>query len=500
MQFTTLRFASPKSPAIMGVEQKSREAISVDANRCSLILKRLCALASCAVPVLAGVSAIPAGTIRHDRSDALYTELADDTAYQSVGSISWRQGGGAFAASGVLISNDWVLTAAHVVEGNNFQGGGITNLTFRVEGSTYSAQEWFTHPNWQSSNGDLDAGADIGLIQLQSTVRGVEPATLYEGRNERGKIGTIVGFGDTGTGLTGATESNDIKRAGKNVIDVVGRSYFGNDRLMATDFDNPNTGRDSSLGSRFPIDLEYSAARGDSGGGLFIEVGNEDQLAGIISYISALDFDIDSDYGDQSGFTRVSSLVGWIESVAGPLEVLFGDLNGDDLLTAADIDLLTDEIGFNTTDDFYDLNDDGSVDMVDRTYWVEEIFQTYLGDANLDGSVDELDFENLHANMFFFNTGWTDGDFNGDGNTDVADFNLWNDNRGLVGSPPAFASVPEPHGIWLAFYGLAAVLRRRSSVFSLQSSVSHYPHRAAPRPCHVVAAGRRTKREATPAR
>lgn len=423
----------------------------------------LCALAFCAVPLLCGVSLIPAGTIRHDRSDSLYTELADDPAFQSVGSISWRQGlGGGFTASGVLISNDWVLTAAHVVEGNDLQGSGITNMTFRVDNSTYSAIEWFTHPNWQLTNGDLDAGADIGLIRLRSNVRGITPATLYEGRSEQGKTGTIVGYGSTGTGLTGAIESNNVKRAGKNVIDVVGRPYFGNDRLMATDFDNPSTGFDSSLGSRTPLDLEYSAGSGDSGGGLFIDVGNETQLAGITSYISALDFVVDSDYGDQSGFTRVSSLISWMESVAGPLDVLLGDLNGDDLLTADDINLLTREIGFNTTNDFYDLNDDGSVDLTDRTYWVEEIYQTHLGDANLDGSVDELDLENWQSNLFFFNTGWTDGDFDGDGNTDIADFNLWNDNRGLVGSPPAFASVPEPNGIWLTLFGLVSLLRRRS--------------------------------------
>ena len=91
----------------------------------------------------------------------------------------------------------------------------------------------------------------------------------------------------------------------------------------------------------------------------------------------------------------------------------------------------------------------------------EEIYQTHMGDANLDGSVDERDLENWRSNLFFFNTDWSAGDFNGDGNTDAADFNLWNDNRGLVGSPPAFASVPEPNGIWLALCGLVPLLRRR---------------------------------------
>ncbi len=432
----------------------------MDATRCSLILARVCS-AVCATLLFQTAQFGHAGTIRHDRADELYTELANDPAFQSVGSITWREGFSAFEASGVLISDDWVLTAAHVVEGDDFQGTGITNLTFRIEGRNYSAADWFTHPDWQSSRGDLDAGADIGLIQLHSSVLRVTPATLYEGRNEQRQTGTIVGFGATGTGLTGAVKDNSVRRAGQNVVDVVGRPYFDTDRLLAVDFDNPSTGRDSSFGSRFPIDLEYSAGPGDSGGGLFMEVGNEMQLAGITSFISASDFDIDADYGDVSGFTRVSSFTGWIESVAGSLNVLQGDLNGDDLLTAADINLLTREIGFHTTDDFYDLNEDGTVDLTDRRFWVEEIYQTHLGDANLDGIVDGQDFDAWHDNLFFFATGWEYGDFNGDGNTDAGDFNIWNDNRGLAGSPPDFASVPEPAGIWLALYGLACLWRRR---------------------------------------
>ena len=49
---------------------------------------------------------------------------------------------------------------------------------------------------------------------------------------------------------------------------------------------------------------------GDSGGGMYI--GNK--LAGINSFLMAIDKVPDGTYGDDSAFTRVSLYVDWIES------------------------------------------------------------------------------------------------------------------------------------------------------------------------------------------
>jgi len=55
--------------------------------------------------------------------------------------------------------------------------------------------------------------------------------------------------------------------------------------------------------------LEYCISHGDSGGGLFID----QKLAGINSIVLASDKNPDSNYGDESGHTRISKYKDWIE-------------------------------------------------------------------------------------------------------------------------------------------------------------------------------------------
>jgi hypothetical protein len=69
---------------------------------------------------------------------------------------------------------------------------------------------------------------------------------------------------------------------------------------------------------------------------------------------------------------------------------------------------------------------------------------TSYGDANLDGSVDTIDF-NLLAAHFSHAGEWRDGDFNYDTSVDSIDFNLLAANFGQTLSTDAdFATVPEP--------------------------------------------------------
>ena len=409
-----------------------------------------------------GTSPGMAGTIRSDRPDSLYTNLARLPQYQSVGRIEWNQGGFSFGGSGVSITDDWVLTAGHVVGGTDDAGGGISSMTFTVANRRYVADEWIAHPEWTSSGGSLDLGVDLGLVRLTRSVL-VDPASVYEGSNVRGEVGTIVGYGATGNGTDGVDESlPNAKRAGNNVLDSVRGD------IIEIDFDNPTRRSDSSFGSSSPLRLEYLPASGDSGGGLFIDTADGTQLTGITSYTAATDLFIDSDYGDLAGFVQISSHLEWIESIVGDLDAVLGDFNSDKLLTAADIDLLTQQIKFNTTDPLYDVNEDGSVDLSDRVFWVEDIFQTHMGDLNLDGRVDDIDLALLNETMFNFGTGWATGDFNGDQNTDVSDWNIWNDNFGMLGA----AAVPEPAFGWLA--GLLAatlVFRRRTYLLAMSRGV-----------------------------
>jgi hypothetical protein len=245
---------------------------------------------------------VDAGTIRSDRSDTLYQNLAASVGYAGVGQFIGTTSTYGFAASGTLIAPDWILTAAHVVDD-------ATSLTFNIDGNSYSAAQWAYHSKW---NGDLAAGYDIALVKLNSAP-GIAPATRYTGSSEVGAVGTSVGYGKTGTGLTGATTFDGLKRAGQNRID----QYYStrSNRILVSDFDNPTNSNDSFYGSSTPLDLEYLIAPGDSGGGLFVDFGSGPQLVGVHSFGAARDGLIDSDYGDISGHTRVSSFNSWIDSI-----------------------------------------------------------------------------------------------------------------------------------------------------------------------------------------
>ena len=149
------------------------------------------------------------------------------TSYAPVGQFIGSTSTSGFAASGTLIAPNWVLTAAHVVDQ-------ATSLNFKIGGNSYGASQWAYHSNW---TGDLAAGYDIALVKLSTAPSGIAPATRYTGSDELGRIGTSVGYGKTGTGLTGAITFDGLKRAGENVID---RFYSGgNKRIFLSDFDNP---------------------------------------------------------------------------------------------------------------------------------------------------------------------------------------------------------------------------------------------------------------------
>jgi hypothetical protein len=98
------------------------------------------------------------------------------------------------------------------------------------------------------------------------------------------------------------------------------------------------------------------------------------------------------------------------------------------------------------------------VDGEDRRIWVEDLFGSHFGDANLDGLVDQVDYAIWDTNKFTFGTTWGTADFNGDGATDVSDFNLWNANRSSLQNA---MSVPEPAGFAWLLCALGFTLRYR---------------------------------------
>ena len=257
-------------------------------------IKHLAISAVTALVATVGINTIAqAGTIRHDRSDLQYRNLANQ--FSSVGKLSLSGSSGGWLCSGTLLNSTWLVTAAHCLD--NVQSG-----TFSIGGSNYNINGAITHSGWLNTNRNPGAGYDLGLFRLSRPVTNVTAASLFTGSNEDKQIGTYVGFGATGTGLTGYTSgSAGTKRAGQNTIELGSRLGFS-DRVLISDFDSPLNAA---------LNLEYNLAPGDSGGGLFIN----GLLAGVNSFISATDGSVDADYGDISAATRVSSFASWINNI-----------------------------------------------------------------------------------------------------------------------------------------------------------------------------------------
>lgn len=232
------------------------------------------------------VIALPAAaiTIRHDRTQAEYVTHGNQYPVGMMSMPGWM-------GSGTLIASQWVLTAAHVAETGDPAG------SFIINGNTYNftAANIFSRAGWTLGN-----GLDMSLIRLSSPVVGVTPVQIYRWNDEAGQNCSVVGFGGSGTGISGVNIGAGSRRGGTNIVNNA-------TTVLTTDMDDPTTDPTAT-------NLEMCAVPGDSGGGLFIQRTGTWYVAGVTSYISG-GGDPWGRYGDGNGYARVSSSQQWIDSV-----------------------------------------------------------------------------------------------------------------------------------------------------------------------------------------
>ncbi len=134
--------------------------------------------------------------------------------------------------------------------------------------------------------------------------------------------------------------------------------------------------------------------------------------------------ELDPSFGGYSDYASIGQY-----TIHGIIQTVTGDFTEDAVVDADDIDQLSFALLFGIQDAIYDLDQSGTVDSGDLDELIFNVLQTNYGDANLDGSIDGLDFNVWNEHKFQAGLGWASGNFNGDQSVDGRDFNIWLANR-----------------------------------------------------------------------
>ena len=154
-----------------------------------------------------------------------------------------------------------------------------------------------------------------------------------------------------------------------------------------------------------------------------------------------------------------------------------GDFDEDGVPTSVDLDILSAGLRLGLDNVEYDLNQDGLATQDDRSYWINNVANSVVGDSNLDGRFDSADLVLVfqlgqYEDPVELNGSWRAGDWNGDGEFDSGDL-VAAFTSGVYES--AIAPVPEPASqlsVTMALLGLLQLLTRRSIRHPAQQSAN----------------------------
>jgi hypothetical protein len=238
---------------------------------------------------LLGYSDSAAIIIRHDREDRQYIAIGDG--YPAVGTMLPVGDGVA-----TLIAPQWAITAAHVAENISPFSSFVS-----FDGHDHEVERVFYHPTWRGLddfNPEDGGTVDVALLKLGAPVAGIDPIGLYRNSDEEGKRITFVGWGETGSGLSGPEGADGRRRGARNVVSSVNHDwiYFL--------FDTPPEGDD----------LEGISGPGDSGGPALLQADGQLFILGVGSSNDDFGQGIPTcTYGTTEIYARVSAHREWIE-------------------------------------------------------------------------------------------------------------------------------------------------------------------------------------------
>ena len=301
-------------------------------------------------------------------------------------------------------------------------GNEVTEVSFGPNSSDKYVTTYFRSLPFNVDDPNAYAGLQVQLrrddgavvyINGQEVVRSNMPSGNI---NYRTSASGVAGGGDESTFFSFSVDPSSLV-AGENVVAVeVHQNVGGAGRVTSSDIS---------------FDLALAAALGGQAGGLtnvfYTTDGSDPRLPGGELNPTAVTVPEDGIVLNRSAelTARRRSGNSWGPAVTALFTVEgsnLGDLNEDDQLNSADVDLLTAAIRDGQADARFDLNLDSRVDDDDLTFMIESIFKTQAGDTDLDGDVDFADFLVVSGNFGNDQSGWSDGNFDLDESVLFADF------------------------------------------------------------------------------